>query len=205
MTRKIRQLNRISRQGRQSALALTLCLALALGVGLLAANPAAALVVYTSVNQTYAPQNITLSVTDLTNGTFPTINPVYVINPYGGTPVFQIDAVNLNIVSGSVTAQVSGLFNNIEGNANYPVGSYISTTIDFGTLNNLIAGLPTGVTPIDIPVIQNLTAGTSIGAASSFLNNPDSPLKTLLGFDLGGFTAEVHININPFLQSILRY
>ena len=65
MTRKSRQLNRMSRQGRQSALALTLCLVLALGVGLIAANPAAALVVYTSVNQTFAAQNITLTVADL--------------------------------------------------------------------------------------------------------------------------------------------
>ena len=62
MTRKIRQLNRVSRQGRQSALALTLCLALALGAGLIAANPAAALVLYTDITDvTLTPVTITSS------------------------------------------------------------------------------------------------------------------------------------------------
>ena len=164
--------------------------------------------------------------------TFPA--PVYEINPYGGDAEFRIDAINFLVTrprlfqspAPVVYGQATGLTNIYPDRvvdpgdpnadppvppttipyANYAVGYYIPATVDIGSLADLLdPPLPSSEIEVEIPVIQKLAFGTEIGMNSNFLNNTESPIKDLLGVDIGGFSAELQIvetHVNLIVVSI---
>lgn len=176
--------------------------ALVLTLGLLTTTPAKADIVYTQVGPEgvgtiYPAEEFTIGVVDLIFGIDPP-DPVYEIKPYDST-VFRVDAINLSInYSGEerIGGHVSGLFNDMEGNQNYAVGYYLEDVeVNLGDLHDTISEVPEEQPMyVDIPIIQKLNPGTEIGPGSRFLNNLDSPIKALLGVDIGGFSAELDVS-----------
>lgn len=176
--------------GRYALLALV---ALALGLGLLAAAPAQAYIIYQPVNQTFDAVPVVI---DLSGTTLPP--PVYLLNPNGGDAEFQIDVINAAGVIISVinlSGSAAGLTSTDNSKDNYAVGYYVPQHITLGSVVGGLLELP-AEWDVEIPVISNLAFGTSIDGSN--LLNQETELAQLLGVDIGGFAGRGEVSGGDF-------